>query len=892
MKLTPTRTGLFLAISAMFTPVGAFGQAAPPVPESTPATVAQPALAASAADTARTLDAVEVRSEYIPEPMLQTSAVASFVTREDFARQGDDTAAAALTRVTGLSLSQGKFVYVRGLGERYSSALFNGSPLPSPEPLQRVIPLDLFPSNVLDSVTVQKTYSARYPGEFGGGVIDLQSITTPDEPFLTLKIGGGGNSETTSMPGLTYYGSQDDWSGFDDGTRKAQAPLRDAMDSGQRIDGGNFSDEELKRIGRSFVNAPLNLIQQTDDVDFDGNVEASAGSSFDMDWGKMGLFAVAGYDNSWRTREGVQQEGLVENGAISPRTDYDFLSTQNDVAVNALIGAGAEWGENRINLTTLYVHNTSKEARSREGYDELAGADVRDDYTEWFERELVNTQLSGKHAFGEYRDLTIDWRLAYARASREAPYEKGIRYRLVDGRYQHNASQEQNYTRFSTVDDRVASGGIDATWRLPIERDATLTFGVAKLDNDREAQAREFRFLALNGSLPQNNRLQRVDFLLSDFNISQGLLTLRETTGADGAAAYDASLEVDAAYAQLESEIVENVRATAGVRFEDATQTVQPIDLFGGNTPLPTAAPLENDYFLPAGTLTWTFGDNMQLRFGASQTIARPQFRELAPQQYLDTDSDRLYIGNPFLVDSELVNLDARFEWYFGSNEYFTLGGFYKDIDKPVESIVNEAGATIQQTFINAPNATLYGAEVDYRKYFELPFSADWLGDSRLGDSRLYFAANYTYSKSEVTVEEGDVTFPLSGNGQPRPAAELVRDGSQMQGQSEHLANLQFGIEDEATRSQATLLIGYAGERISARGRPGQPDFIQEPGTMVDLVVRKGFNLGTTEMTIGFEARNLLGEEYQEYQELGGGRVDLNRYDLGTSYSLSLTASF
>ncbi|MDQ3205467.1 MAG: TonB-dependent receptor, partial [Pseudomonadota bacterium] len=760
-------------------------------------------------------------------------------------------------------------------------------PLPSPEPLQRVIPLDLFPSHVLESITVQKTYSARYPGEFGGGVIDLQSITVPEESFLTIKIGGGGNSETSSLPGLTYYGSQDDWSGYDDGTRKIPAALGEAINTGQRIDAGNFSDAELKRIGRSFVNAPLNLIQQTDDVNFDGSAEASAGYSSEMDWGRMGLFAVAGYDNSWRTREGVQEEGLVENDAIAPRTSYDFLSTQNDIAVNALVGAGAEWGENKVNLTTLYVHNTTKEARSREGFDEAAGADVRDDYTEWAERELVNTQLSGSHAFGEYRDLKIDWRLAYARASRDAPYEKGIRYRLVDGRYEHNASQEQNYTRFSTVDDRVASGGIDASWRLPMDRDATLTFGVAKLDNDREAQAREFRFLAINGSLPQNNRLQRVDFLLSDFNISQGLVTLRETTGADGAAAYDASLEVDAAYAQLESEITTNTRATVGVRFEDATQTVQPVDLFGAGAALPTAAPLENDYFLPAGTLTWTFGDNMQLRFGASQTIARPQFRELAPQQYLDTDNDRLYIGNPFLVDSELLNLDARFEWYFGSNELFTLGGFYKDIEKPVEAIVNEAGSTIQQTFINAPNATLYGAEIDYRKYFDLPFSASWLGDSRL-----YFAANYTYSKSEVTVEEGDVVFPLSGNGQPRPASELVRDGSQLQGQSEHLANLQFGLEDTATRSQATLLVGYASERISARGRPGQPDFIQEPGTMVDLVLRKGFNLGTTQMTLAFEARNLLGEEYQEYQELGGGRVDINRYELGTSYSVSLTASF
>src|SRR5690606_25235832 len=127
----------------------------------------------------------------------------------------------------------------------------------------------------------------------------------------------------------------------------------------------------------------------------------------------------------------------------------------------------------------------------------------------------------------------------------------------------------------------------------------------------------------------------------------------------------DGSLETRALYVEAESQLTGTVRATVGVRYEDATQEVQPIDLFGAGQPLPTAAPLENDYFLPAATVTWNFADNQQLRVGLSKTIARPQFRELAPQQYLDLDSDRLVIGNPFLVDSELINFDARYEWYF-----------------------------------------------------------------------------------------------------------------------------------------------------------------------------------------------------------------------------------
>ncbi|HLM53159.1 MAG TPA: TonB-dependent receptor [Pseudoxanthomonas sp.] len=879
MKLTTTRTGLFLAITGLLAVHGAAAQTTTPDTPTPPATEATDA-------SARTLDAVEVRGAYIPEPMLETSEVASFVTKEDLQRTGDGNAAEALTRVTGLSLVQGKFVYVRGLGERYSSALLNGSPLPSPEPLQRVVPLDLFPSNVLERVTVQKTYSAKYPGEFGGGVIDLQTIVTPDEPFLTLNIGTGGNSETTFRDGLTYYGSDSDWWGFDDRNRKTPSELGAALATGRRVDAGSFSDAELRRIGRSFVNAPLNLIQINDSIDPDLSFGGSAGYSLDIDEGKLGFVAVAGFDNQWRTRIGTQQEGIVENDTIAVRTDYDFVSTQNDARLNVLVGSGYERGDHKVALTTLYVHDTTKEARSREGNDENAGARVRDDYTEWFERDLTSHQLTGSHAFGEFKDLKIDWRGAYAKARRQAPYEKGIRYRVIQGTYLHDASQEQNYTRFSTVEDVVVSGGVDVSWRLPIERDVTLSAGLAYSDNDRTAESREFRFLALNGALPDNVRRQRVDFLLSDYNIDQGLITLRETTGAEGAAAYDATLKVAAAYLQAEAEIVPLVRGTVGVRFEDATQAVKPFDLFGGAAPV-GAKPLRNDYVLPAATITWNFAENQQIRFGASQTIARPQFRELAPQQYFDTDTDRLYIGNPFLVDSELTNLDARYEWFFAPGEAFTVGVFYKDIERPVESIVNEAGSTIQQTFINAPQATLYGLEVDVKKYLDLPIEANWWGDKRL-----YVAGNYTYTQSEVTADQGDTVVPLGSNGLPRPATELVRDGSRLQGQSEHIANLQFGIEDAGSRSQATLVATYVGERISARGRPGQPDFLQKPGTLLDLVVRKGFDIGDTELTLGLEARNLLGTEYQEFQELGGGRVDINRYEPGRSYSFTISASF
>ena len=868
------RSALFVAISTFLACQGALAQTAPPE-DTAPQQDAE----------ATTLDSVVVSSQYIPEPLLQSSAVISVVTRQDLQRGGDDNAAQALTRVSGLSVADGKYVFVRGLNERYSSAQLNGSPLPSPEPLKRVVPLDLFPANVLQGADVQKTYSARYPGEFGGGVINLQPLTVPEAPFLTVSVSGGGNSETTSLPGLTHYGSDTDFFGYDDGTRKVTGALAEAMASRRRIDSGQFSDDQLKAIARSFVNAPLNLLQQTDDIPGDVKLEASAGHSVAFgEQGRVGVVAVAGLRNSWRSKDGVQQEGLLEGDALAVKTDYAYLASENNATVNGLLGLGYRNGKHSLGFTTMYVHDTSKETRSREGYDDLAGRQVRDDSTYWYERELVNSQLSGSHAFGEYGDVVLEWRGSHATASRDAPYEKGIRYeKTASGWYEHDGSQQQNYTRFSNVEDRVDSLGVDLAWTLPTERSIVLRGGVAALDNDRSAISREFRFLALNGALPANARLQRVDYLLSNFTTDSGLLTLRETTGSDGAAAYDAYLETRAAYLEAEAQLLENLRASVGLRHEDATQAVVPIDLFG-DAPVTGADPLRNDYLLPALSATWTFGNNMQLRFGASRTIARPQFRELAPQQYLDIDSDRVLIGNPYLVDSELLNLDLRYEWYFGEAQYLTAGLFLKDIDRPVEAVVNEAGATVQQTFLNAPRATLHGVELDYKRVFPL---RGWLGGGRA-----VLGANYTWSSSRVEVEADDVTFPLGSNGQPRPAAELVRDGSRMQGQSEHLANLQFGWEQPETGSQAMLLVGYGSERIAARGRPTQPDILFDPGTMLDFVARKGMRWGDTRVTLGFEARNLLGEDYREYQVLGDSALDINRYALGQSYSLSLTVAF
>ncbi|HET9428831.1 MAG TPA: TonB-dependent receptor, partial [Allosphingosinicella sp.] len=739
--------------------------------------------------------------------------VVSVLSAEDIARTGEGDIAGALQRVTGLSVVGGRFVYVRGLGERYSLALLNGSPLPSPEPLRRTIPLDLFPTGIIASSLVQKSYSAAYPGEFGGGVINLTTRAIPDEPFLTMGGSVGGDSITTFNLGYTYYGSRTDWTSFDDGERHIPAGLQSALDSGNLlVVGQNFSLREVQDIAASLSNAPTSLVQRNGSIPANWGVNVNAGTSFDLGGDTvLGIIAAAGYSNSWQTRGGLQQiaAGITPvegQDALQPDVDYRFLSTENRLVVNGLVGIGLEFGDHRLRWTNLYIRDVLKDARIQAGTNEInVGSDpVNISNTAWFERQLFSTQGVAELDFG---DFEVDLRGSWAKSQRDSPYERTFSYRydaVADDYVNDLRSNGQNARiAFSQLDDTVASAAIDVSHRFPALANLTLSGGYAWYDNQRSSVRRDFRYTSLD-VLPFEVAQQRPDFLLSDFNIYNFGIVLTEVSGTAGAAAYDASLKVHAGYGQVEFEPLEGVRVTAGVRYEDGRQSVSPIDLFGigGESIIPTR--IDETYWLPAATVTWSIADQLQLRLHASKTIARPQFRELAPQQYLDTETDRTFFGNQFLVDSELLNAEARLEYFFGPDQRITVAGFWKDIDRPIESVAFQQGGTFFTTFANAPSARLYGAELEVQRYYPL----DALSQAPFFAARRAVAiGNYTYSKSAISVREGDTTIPVGTGGVPVPAANLFDDRTPLTGQSRHLVNLQLGLENTDRLSQQTVLL-------------------------------------------------------------------------------------
>lgn len=905
---TPFRlASLLLVSSALVAPSIAVAQTATPAnpePQAAPVATEAPSTAEPAAPDAAATEAeapVEVSvpgggGDIIVTGRRSTTNIAksapqvvSILSSVDIARTGEGDIAGALSRVTGLSVVGNGFVYVRGLGDRYSLALLNGSPLSSPEPLKRVVPLDLFPTNIIASSLVQKSYSVNFPGEFGGGVINLTTKAIPEEAFFQISGSLQGDSEATNKLGYTYYGSSIDWTGFTNSNRDLPPALTTFLASGERISEGGVDTQEI--AGQIFT-ARNSVVQRIPHLAPNFSLGLSGGRSWDVgDDMTLGLIATAAYSNKWRSRDTIQQTASTED-LSEKELDFRRVITDNRIVLNSLVGMGLEFGDNKVRWTNLYIRDTLKQARLGQGTRQTTSptATLLQQSTAWYERQLIDS-----HAVSELKltpEFSMDIRAGYANSQREAPYENSFEYIRSNvatdpyGAYfinrLNNGQQGSAQTVFSDLNEDLWSASTDWTYRFMPE--LRVTIGYAFADTQRRTERREFLVVA-PGTMPIGVGLLRPDLLLSQNVIDAFDIALIDAN--EGNPVFDAQLRNHAGYVQVQAEITPELSLNTGVRFEKARQSVTPVQVF--NNPIASLAgtQLNREYWLPAVTLTYQVNPEMQLRLNGSKTIARPQFRELIFQRYYDPDANRLFNGNPLLTDSQLYNAEARYEWYFARDQRVSLAGFFKKINNPIETFSSFNDNTVISSFANAPKATLYGAELEVQKYFPLESlgSASWLASRRLA-----VIANYTYTSSKLSVKEAD-TVAVFSQASTR-ALDFFRDGSPLTGQSDHLVNLQIGVEDQDRLSQQTLLITYATDRVTSRGAGFQPDIVERPGVRLDFVAREGFTLFGREGEMSFEVRNLLRNRYREFQQNGTNIIYYNNYRIGTTFELGLSLKF
>lgn len=783
-----------------------------------------------------------------------SSGVVDSLSAEEMSRRGDSSAAAALGRVTGLTVVGGKFVYVRGMGERYSATLLNGSNLPSPEPERRVVPLDLFPTSMLESVVIQKTFSPSTPAEFGGGVVRLRTRGIPDGPLLKLKLSGRYTRGSSWVSGPMALSGDTDFWGRDDGSRAMPEALREATKDQKLVLESRFkegfSGDELEALGESLDPRRWKVVDGKTLPDLSTSMSAGHGIELGND-SAIGVLAGLNFSNAWERREYTHRYLNTRDGDLYVQNRYDFDDLSNQVRLGGMGVAQARIaGNHDLRYTALLVRDSEDMARRYEGFNEDFGADIRVSRVDWVERELFLHQLTGEHRFPGLGSLELDWRASVSKASRQEPDRRDL---ILEQSTETDAwflrtQGGGNGLLFSTLDDENIDGGADL--RLPFgARDddpdrwggwgGKVAVGAAVANRERAVDTRRFSFDVVGGG-----EEGATDFIYSadpseifaEDNIRSDGLRLAETTLETDR--YTASSALAAQYLQLDLRFPWAMQLMTGARREESLQSVLTKDPFTESAEL-TRTKLYRLDVLPALTVTQgipveAIPGTMQVRGGYGRTLNRPDFRELSPAVYYDVVGGRETRGEPTLERALIDNYDLRWEWYPAPMESVSLGGFVKTFQDPIESYV-VASIASRQSYTNARGATNKGIELDFRK--SLGFG------SKTGWDDLYLSGNGALIRSQVDLR-GAEGFQTSAQ---RP----------LQGQSPYVVNLGLSYEPMDTRVplSASLLLNRAGPRIRDVGAEGIPDEVEETGARLDAVGSVGLGAG---WRLGMSGRNLL----------------------------------
>ena len=806
-------------------------------------------------------------------------AVANILGSEQISKSGDSDAASALKRVTGLTLVGGRFIFVRGLGERYSSTLLNGANVPSPNPTRRVVPLDLFPAGIIDSISVQKSFTPEMPAEFGGGTVMLRTRSVPEAGFLNLEAKLGYNSQTTGKEGLAYRGSPSDWTGYDDGSRDMPPLLMDATADGtqlreyNRFTGEGYTKEELEVIGESL---PVNYQTVTKNMPVNTGFGAAGGNRFDVsDKIVFGFLAALDYDSKYLTTIQQRTDYIVAGDELQSENDYTYFITNRKIDLSGFLTVGAEFGENhRLAFNSMLLRSSTDTAQEQEGFNKDAeGGDIRITELEWVERQLVTNQLLGDHVIPGLWDLQFNWDYTSATAQSDEPDTRTYRYdpdTLTPNTddFIFSLRNDSNQRRWGQLEDNSDSWNINFVQPLKFwERlETSVRTGFSSVKKDRLSSIRRFAFQS-KGPISGNVDLRRnpdPNDIIFDETIDPRGWQLNEVTIATDA--YQAAQTIDAWYYALDFLWNDWLRLGGGMRSEKSDQSVTTFDIFDADrNPVISELNTDDRFLSLSGTLI--FG-NHQIRAGYGETINRPDFKELSPSLYKDPLLDRYVKGNPDLIPAYINNYDLRWDWYFDQGEFVSLGAFYKQFQDPIENVIL-AGAAQITSFDNAESADNFGIEFEFYKNFE--FVGRWWGNPDWW-AKWYINTNYSWIDSEITLSEQNSSVQTSGT---RP----------LQGQSPYVFNLTLGYDDIDRGINAALLYNDFGERIVDVGTNGAPDIYQQPAPALDFVYSQSFR---EHWKFKFRARNLLNSEVRITQ----GPETRRLFTVGREYTVAVEWSY
>ncbi len=782
----------------------------------------------------------------------KNTGVSEVLGSEQMARQGDSDAASSLRRVTGLTLLDGKYVFVRGLGDRYSSVQLNGFSLPSPEPSRKVVPLDLFPTSILDQVVVQKSYAANYPGEFGGGLIQLETKSRPQEN--AAQIGTSLNYEDFDQF-LTYEGGKTDYLGHDDGTRKMPEQVRAALLSGKKlVDNGDpntgFTKEELRQLGTSFKKNYSVFESRDSQIP---NLQLGAGALGEISTLKWGLNGSASYNTDQdvtvqeNKRLDVPRPGELVLSEVGKSEIFEIerkISLASDLSLNYQ-------SDHQLRVTILSLRHSTDETNIKEasgpGINDFSRRRTR---TEWVERNLNVQQLQGQHQINSQNKMK--WRLGRSQIKREAPDQKEVNYRKVSETdpYQLDPEVSGNLRTFNELSERNEDVAVSLEGSIS---NLNYQVGLGQINKSRESDTFRFQYIKdyLAGDQP--------DLTLNPdqiFSQQEDWVLVNQTGTADS---YSGAQKTDHVFLDLKYQISPQVEISAGQRLETSLQTVKTYFYFSPDD-TQSLGETKTQNQLPAYSIKWSPQEKYRFRLTYGETIARPDFRELSTVRYIDDDTGFEAKGNTTLVPTVIQNLDFRSEYYFEADEFVSLGFFHKKFDKPIEDVFQPLAGSLIKVPQNALSAENQGVELESRVALRR-ISRDLRRWSILG--------NVSWIQSKVSLD-------------PLTSSQLTSSERPLQGQSPYVINLGIYYDRPQAGLQGSLLYNVLGRRITEVGTDLRPDIFEEPVHQLDLVLTQKNKSG---LALGLKIKNLLDPEVQSRQ----GNQVIRSFQKGRSYFLGAT---
>lgn len=796
-----------------------------------------------------------------------SARVSDGISAETIKRTPDKTTSDVLKRISGASVQDNKFVIIRGLNDRYNTTYLNGAPLPSTEPDRKAFSFDIFPANMLDNLVIYKTATPDLPGEFAGGVIEINTKATPDKNFESISIGTGYNSITTGKKQLYSAAGKTEWLGIDDGTKALPSSFPGATEfqalQGLRNQTSFLAIADLAKNSTS----DWKLYEKT----FNPNMsfQYTLGRYFKLEDEKsLGFLASVTYNNSSNYNE-TENRRFSDPGQLLKNSLDKKYSVQTLFSVLGNLSFKLN-SNNSFSLKNLYSINSDSRVLDRSGSLSQESDPLWINLTSrnFISSKIYSGQLSGDH-FLSASKIKMNWVGSYSNVNREIPSERRNSYLYT--KYDNGTSDipraefsinsvgaDYPGSIFSSLNkEYIVSAKLDLSKKYKISDDFSteLKIGGISQARYRDFNARQIGYVKFNGivngvNFGSNTFLQSIAiqsdatiFSPSNMGIlgpnSSGLTLYDATKGNDS---YAASSKLTAGYFMVDN-TYKKFRFIWGARTESYSQKLNSKSDAG----VPVTVDVSQTDFLPSFNLVYSLTKTQNLRLSASKTLNRPEFRELAPFLFFDAITEFNTEGDPNLKITEIKNLDFRYEIFPGKGQLFSFSAFYKQFLNPIEII---AKANNSNQYKNAKEGTNRGIELEYRTLMSSIFGTE--NTKILDDLTLY--TNFAIIRSKVDISNIVVS-------------SSVRD-TPLQGQSPYVFNGGFQYMNKEFGWSGTLNMNKVGDRIAIHQNqtPGgaTPAFWEKGRTFLDLQIAK--TLMNNKLELKFNVQNILAQDLIFYQ--------------------------